>query len=468
MKICVVSLATKELDYMNDAILNKQHYCNLYNYTFVNYTERLSMRHCPWDKIQCVIKTLNWFDYVVWVDADAVFNNLSIKFEDIINEHKDKDLLICKDPCFNAGLHCMINTGVMIFKNTDKSKKLLNDVWNSSSDYCVDTLNKHSYDGYPHEQGKLAQMLNEDEYSNCYFLYEQGKFNTHPNCSNQNTFIIHYMGSRQSETHINDFISNIKRINKNNNITIEITDCNMYKKSKNKIALVTMYTENIKSYSELSTKNKKWYSKKYDIDLIVTKERLSSRHPAWDKIQCVLNAMQNNYDYIIWMDADAIFLTDQIDFNTIINMYSDKNFIVCFDPINQKYNLDINYDYNILENLRIINTGIFIVKNNNIMKELFLKAWNTQTNTNKGMYDLNKIVDNNCTSSWDDWPYEQGALNTLFAGRDDIAILPEKAFNTIHYNVNENTFILHYMGGRTDCNKMTNLFSEWNENLNIN
>lgn len=465
MKICIVSLATKEIEDMSVAILNKQHYCKLYNYTFVNYNERLSKRHCPWDKIQCLIKTLNWFDYVVWMDADAVFNNTDIRFEDIINEHTDKDLLICKDPCFTENTpHCMINTGVMIFKNTTTSINLLNDTWKSTVEYNIETLDKYSYDGYPHEQGALAELLKTNNYANCYHLYEQTKFNTHPNSSSVNTFIVHFMGQRQSENHRSDFIRNVENINKRCNVS----ETHIYytPNKNNKIALTTMYTDNIKSYGEISTINKEWYGKKYNIDVIVTKERQSKRHPAWDKIICVQDAMQMNYDYIIWMDADAIFLTDKIDFNTIINIYHDKNFIVCNDPYCPIPTLDLDCDYNKLENLHIINTGIFIVKNNDEMKQLFHKIWNTQTNTNVGLYNLNKeVAINTCTHNWDDWPYEQGAMHLTFAGREDIVILPQKAFNTLPSNIHEHSFILHNMGGRVNEQHMIQLFSEYNQKL---
>lgn len=466
MKICIVSLSTKELDYMDESISNKQHYCEKHNYTFVNYNERLSKRHCPWDKIQCLIKTIGLFDYAIWIDADAIFNDLSIKFENIINEHSNKDLLICKDPCYDANNHCMVNTGVMIFKNTANSIRLLNDTWNSCNDYCIDSLQKHSYDGYPHEQGALATLLRTSKYSNNYHLYEQTKFNAHPSCSNSKTFIIHYMGSRQSPRHINDFVNSVKQINCKNSIPA----CPpFYTPTKtHKIALTTMYTDNIKSYGEISTKNKEWYSSKYNIDLIVSKNRLSTRHPAWDKIQCVLNAMKKDYDYVIWMDADAIFLTDQVDFNTIINVFHEKNFIVCYDPNKPTNELRRDIDYNHLPNLHIINTGVFIIKNNDEMKQLLEKAWNTTTNTNRGISDLNKVVSlETCVHNWDDWPYEQGTLSVSFAGRNDIAILPETAFNTITRNANETTFVLHDMGGRTNETAIVKLFSEWNAKLNI-
>ena len=467
MKIGVVSLATKEIEDMNIAILNKQYYCKKYNYTFINYNERFSKRHCPWDKIQCILKTIIWFDYIIWIDADAVFNNQSILFEDFINEHPDKDLLICKDPCYNeVRPHCMINTGVMIFKNTNTSIQLLNDTWNSCLDYIIDILNKHCYEGDPHEQGELAKMLKSNKYLNCYYLYESIKFNAHPNSSNKDTFIIHFMGSRQSQSHINDFIQNVEKINIACNINETKVNYTLCK--KNKIALTTMYTDNIRTYGEISTKNKEWYSKIYNIDLIVIKERMSTRHPAWDKIQCVLNAMNSDYDYIIWMDTDAIFLTDKYDFNTIINIYPDKNFIVCKDPCSPRETIDISCDYNMLDNLRIINTGVFIIKNNDEMRELLKKVWNTKTNTNKGLYNSDKVIlIENCLHNWDDWPYEQGALTVNFAGRKDIVILPEKAFNTITHNTHDKSFVLHHMGGRVNQDNMIKLFLEWNNKLNI-
>ena len=436
MKIGVVSLATKEIEDMSIAILNKQAYCKKHNYTFINYKERLSKRHCPWDKIQCLLKTIHWFDYIVWIDADAVFQNHSITFESIIHEHPEKDVLICKDPCFLAGEHCYINTGVIIMKNTFTSIQLLNDTWYSRNEY-VDTLDKYSYDGYPHEQGAMAKML-KTKYSDCFYLYEQTKFNTHPNSSDKDTFIIHYMGSRQSDEYRDNFITRVKKINE----WVDETEIYYTPTKIHKIAIVTMYTENI-YYGELTTLNKEKYAKKYNIDLFVTKERLSTRHPAWDKVKCVENAMNMDYDYIIWMDADSIFVNNTIDFNTIINIYPDKNFIVCFDPCADKTKLDSSIDYTELGNLHIINTGIFIIKNNDEMKDLINLVWNTKTNTNIGLFDPDKVV---TSFSYDDWPFEQGSFHVALSDRKDIEILPDKSFNTITYKTHNYSFILHNMG----------------------
>jgi hypothetical protein len=421
MKICIVSLITQEIEDFYISILNKKFYCEKNNYTFVNYNERMSKRHCPWDKILCLIKTINWFDYIIWIDADAIINNIDIKFEDIINENPEKDLLICKDPCFSVSApHCMINTGVMIFKNSKISIDLLNDTWNIQNDYSIEKLDKYSYDGYPHEQGALANLLRTKKYENCFYLYEQAKFNTHPNYYNKNTFIVHYMGSRQNDTKRKEFIENVFKINNNHNNN----ESNYYFTKNNtfKFAITTMYTKNIESYASISTKNKEWYSKKYNID-----------------------------------------------FNTIVNIYPYKNFIVCNDPYNNGIEkLDDSINFKNLGNLHIINTGVFIIKNTDEMKNLLIELWNTESNTNKGIYNNKKTISlESCIYNWDDWPYEQGPFHILFSKRNDLEILPDKAFNTIPHKTHENSFILHNMGGRMNEAKMINLFVDINKRLKI-
>jgi hypothetical protein len=108
------------------------------------------------------------------------------------------------------------------------------------------------------------------------------------------------------------------------------------------------------------------------------------------------------------------------------------------------------------------------MKNNTEMKEMLDTIWNTRTNTNTGLYDNKKIVSlETCKHNWDDWPYEQGAIHVNFAGREDIVILPENAFNTHPSHLTLSSFILHNMGGRQDEHNMFRIFTDWNKKLNI-
>ena len=112
-----------------------------------------------------------------------------------------------------------------------------------------------------------------------------------------------------------------------------------------KVCVFMWYDSTINDYAELNYKINLKYCQKYGIELIKCNERRHiQRHPAWERIPLLLNYI-NNYDYVIWKDADAHFYLDSINIVTIIKNHPEQNFI---------FSKDINV---------VINTGIFIVKN---------------------------------------------------------------------------------------------------------
>ena len=459
-KILIVSICTNEILQDNiNTIINKQFYCNKWGITFTNLTERLSKRHAQWDKIKAVLKFLPFYDYVIWMDADAIFNNLDIDFRKYITDNLEKELIICGDPCEFAGDHCYINTGIFITKNAPNSFKLLNAVWNSIDDYNVENLDKFSYDGYPHEQGALAKCLLSDEYKKYHYKYDHiNHFNVHPNFSNNETFIIHYMGSRGNKEKIQEYISKCANINTKLNINLSISEANFFINKKHNICISTLATNNLEYYSKITNENKYKYCKLYqNISFEFTDTKLSTRHPAWDKIQYVLQLMKDNkYDYIMWVDADACINNKDIDITDLINVYPNINLFICRDPIFEvplvNHKLPSDLDINKLSNLRIINSGVFIVKNNEIMKNFLEKVWETKTKTNNGMSNFEVEISLENTGylhSYLDWPYEQGSITANMISRNDYEIFPTHSFNTHNNNINDYNFICHAMGINT-------------------
>lgn len=61
------------------------------------------------------------------------------------------------------------------------------------------------------------------------------------------------------------------------------------------------------------------YAKKHNMDTIFFTERFDSCRPAsWDKIIILYNLLKN-YDIVMWMDSDAIFLDNSLDIRTELN-----------------------------------------------------------------------------------------------------------------------------------------------------
>lgn len=460
MKICVVTLFTEEIKNENyESLLNKKKYCDSYNLDYKFFYGRLSNRHAQWDKIQAVLQVLPQYDYVVWIDTDAVFNNFKTSLLELIEENLKYDGLFCHDVCYIEGVnnHLLMNAGVMIFKNSEWSFDFLTKVWNSIVDYDVNKLSKHSYDGFPWEQGKLCELLIREN-STHYKLFDSLKFNTHPNLSNLDTFIIHYMGSRETQDKLQHFVEEVKRINTNNGVdngesfdVIELTNP--------KICIVTHYTDNLQSVADISIPNKKKYCKLHKYDLIVSNKRISKRHPGWDKILLLKEAIQSNkFDYVVWIDNDAFITNDQIRFDVICDEFKDKNLIVCRDNDSLNFtSLNENIDFTNLPNLRLINTGVFILKANDWAFQFLEEVWDTKSNTNIGIEGSHMDLEDDCFS-YNNWPFEQGPFHIVLSKKTstDYIIRDSILMNTHLTNHKKQHFICHFVGDGNNYKKIKN------------
>lgn len=147
-----------DCDYGKLCAKNHLNYSLKHGYTFhcEIIQEFLTDRNQTWHKIHLIKKYLQNYDYVAWIDADAVFINDNIKLEDFIYPNIDlvlPEMQIDK----RTGLQLTkTSTGFMIWKNCDWSLNLLNDMWNNSGDYAY---------GYFHEQSLLDNKISVDNAS---------------------------------------------------------------------------------------------------------------------------------------------------------------------------------------------------------------------------------------------------------------------------------------------------------------
>jgi len=133
-----------------------------------------------------------------------------------------------------------------------------------------------------------------------------------------------------------------------------------------KICMVMFYDNNIKEYGDINYKINKLYCEKYNLDIILSQEKTyENRHSAYERLPLILKHI-DNYDYVIWIDADAFFYITSKNIIEIINNNINCNFIFSKDITNDILNDNIDYNY--------INSGIFIVKNTKYSIE-FINKW---------------------------------------------------------------------------------------------
>lgn len=135
MKIAVVSYATKNREWLY-SITNpvKQAYCFKHGYDFLFSTENLLPdRHPSWGKLMVVRQVLPRYDWVMWIDDDAMFANFEVDLETIIQfaqkmrPRKQVAAIFANDM---EG----INAGVFLVRNCVESMRIF-DLWCDQATY---------------------------------------------------------------------------------------------------------------------------------------------------------------------------------------------------------------------------------------------------------------------------------------------------------------------------------------------
>lgn len=201
----IVTLYTPNIaTYAQHSIQNIKKYCKMHNLTLYIFNQPLSdeIKHGCWNKIPAILYMFNKTEhkYIIWMDSDAVFNRLDISFDKFINKYANKDLIVCRDI---RDEKYKFNSGIMIFKNTAWSKKIIEDTWNSTI--------PHGYRGEGDQVVLKDQILADGKKDNNYeensghkkvALLSEREFNSFPRNEKHrnlgpdtiNDFIIHFMG----------------------------------------------------------------------------------------------------------------------------------------------------------------------------------------------------------------------------------------------------------------------------------
>jgi hypothetical protein len=124
-----------------------------------------------------------------------------------------------------------------------------------------------------------------------------------------------------------------------------------------RVAVVMFYDDNVKEYGDINYQINRHYCERYNLELIHSNEKVyTDRHSAWERLPLLLKHL-NQYDYLIWIDADAYFYNDAGNVIDLIQKTPDTHFIFSNDFGNEN-----------------VNTGFFIIKNSSYSIE-FLRKW---------------------------------------------------------------------------------------------
>jgi hypothetical protein len=174
--ICILTSYTDHIrwdnygkcDYGDLASLNHHEYSNKHGYSYIKEivkNDNYSDWHPTWIKIDVLKKYLPLFDYVVWIDADAIFVNQDIKIEDMITDNVDLVIPKLEVDRVSGNMWTHTTTGFMVFKNSEWSNHILNELWNNPKQFKFEFF---------HEQSRLDELI-----------YDNFKLDSHGNILNK-------------------------------------------------------------------------------------------------------------------------------------------------------------------------------------------------------------------------------------------------------------------------------------------
>jgi hypothetical protein len=134
------------------SIKNKIEYANKHNYDLIYFDDVIDKSRPPqWSKVKAIESVLSNYDWVWWIDIDALIMEFDIMLESIIDENYDI--------IFTSNKYSYLSNGSSFFKNTKNTFDFLKDCYDLKLD-CVKDINVHTFD---HEQQSMRQLLLHEE-----------------------------------------------------------------------------------------------------------------------------------------------------------------------------------------------------------------------------------------------------------------------------------------------------------------
>ncbi|CAG8805689.1 14272_t:CDS:2, partial [Dentiscutata erythropus] len=204
---------------------NKRRYAKKHGYSFVarseEYTQqRFKKRKYVWGKIDVIEKVLPHYDWVFWMDMDAVIANHDIKieqlfekFEKMIGKEKFNEIsFVIARPKYDS----MVSAGVFLIKNSEWSRKFLREAQKQRKYYNYGLR----------EQLAMAVLMRREEYKNgaLYLNEDDSTFNTYPDRYIPGDFVVHWAPDYKCPAeNVLDGIKKLKKYEVNKEYTFTLT-----------------------------------------------------------------------------------------------------------------------------------------------------------------------------------------------------------------------------------------------------
>lgn len=191
MKIAIVQIYNYTIkEYAQYSSLINTIYANRHGYSYMVWDQDLIPPNYSvyYNKIVALHRALKSnmnFEWVLYLDSDAIITNHNIKIEDIINKHQNKEIIMAKD--LNGK-----NNGVILMKNTPNMADYLQQCYTDARFFGHQTPEQAAMFVILDENPKYADKIGWEtmQFFNGYLLKYQNMEHDEP-LWNETSFILH-------------------------------------------------------------------------------------------------------------------------------------------------------------------------------------------------------------------------------------------------------------------------------------
>lgn len=201
MRVGIISYCDKVRTY---ASVNHQYYADLHKYTYI-YDIAPTHESVFKNKVEKILKFIELFDYIFWIDDDAFFTRFNQPLEPFIKQGNKSDLIYCASPV-NNGIWTYISSGNFFLRNTRTTKTFLEAVIQTQLKDVEERWDEGMYGHYTRgDQDIMTYLLHSDvRFSDRKFhaVLPYEEFNTRPfhfEKSLDEHFLVHFTGKRKYE-----------------------------------------------------------------------------------------------------------------------------------------------------------------------------------------------------------------------------------------------------------------------------
>lgn len=175
-----------------------------YYYIFNSTPERDTRKY--FHKIETILRYLDLFDWVFWIDDDAYFTNFEIPLTHFLSQVNDEQLLICKSPSTKK-IFTKFSSGQFFLKSTPLSKQFLRDVLNTNMAIVEKFWQPEKHGYYTGGDQEAMVYLSETHpcYSKIFFkIIDHNYFNNRDfefDFQPDEHFLVHFTGTKKQQSH---------------------------------------------------------------------------------------------------------------------------------------------------------------------------------------------------------------------------------------------------------------------------